>query len=308
MTIANSLKLVILFSVLISPFLLNFGALAQDSPNCLDCHEGYDKSLAGTSHRIDNESSLSSSIRVECISCHDNWKEHQEMPTSENITRPFKLDIAGQARLCGSCHLTPHQKAMASTDPHAGAGLICGSCHTIHLGKSKSFADKIDDKCLTCHKTVAFEFGRRSAHPISSANVQCIDCHELGGIESQLLKHGFDWTCQGCHPDKSGPFLYEHPINYSYLTQGGSCLECHAPHGSDNDKLLNQPGSGNCLQCHSIPVGHRTVHSGLGSKFACVDCHAQIHGSSDNRLFLDPQLGTRFFPDCYQSGCHVVNR
>lgn len=282
-------------------------AFAEDYSNCLDCHDGYDKSLSGTVHSLSTDRRLKSSIKVECISCHDGWKEHQDMPTIENITQPFKLASSGQAELCGRCHLTPHQKAMVSTDPHANAGLTCGSCHTIHVKNNAAIVEK-NDRCLSCHKTVALEFSRRSAHPLNTGNIDCDDCHDQGSAQSQFQKIGFDWTCQGCHPDKAGPFLYEHPVNYAHLTAGGSCIECHNPHGSNNDRLLNQPGSGNCLQCHSIPTGHRTRHSGLGSKLACVDCHSEIHGSSDNRFFLDPQLGNKLFPDCYQSGCHIVNQ
>ena len=62
-----------------------------------------------------------------------------------------------------------------------------------------------------------------------------------------------------------------------------------------------------CLQCHSVPSGHLTTHDGLGVKYDCVECHSEIHGSYDSRLLLDPDLNSKFFPDCYQSGCHSAN-
>ena len=119
---------------------------------------------------------------------------------------------------------------------------------------------------------------------------------------------GLNWKCQGCHSDVAGPYLYEHPVTYQHLVEGVGCTECHSPHGSPNDRLLTQPGNGVCLQCHGTPPGHRTRHSGLGTKLACVDCHSDIHGSYDNNKFLDPMLGTKLFPNCYQSGCHIFNR
>ncbi len=308
MRIIYGSEILIVLTVILRLISISPDVFAENTPNCLDCHEGYDKSLAGTAHQISSDRLLKAAIKVECISCHDGWQEHQEMPTIENITQPFRLVSSRQVELCGRCHLTPHQKTMASTDPHANAGLSCGSCHSIHASGAETGTFDKNERCLSCHRTVALELTRRSAHPLNTGNMECTDCHEQGSAQGSLQKIGFDWTCQGCHPDKAGPFIYEHPVNYSHLTAGGSCIECHNPHGSDNDRLLNQPGSGNCLQCHSIPAGHRTVHSGLGTKFACAECHSEIHGSMNNRYLLDPQLGSKLFPDCYQSGCHIVNQ
>lgn len=165
-------------------------------------------------------------------------------------------------------------------------------------------ADDRENYCLACHTAVGMEFKRRSVHPLESGNVRCTDCHNLAGIEDPMLAVGLNWRCQECHAERSGPFLYEHPVVNNHLIEGGGCVECHQPHGSPNDRLLNQPNNGVCMQCHAVPAGHRTEHSGLGTKLACVECHNQIHGSYDNRLFLDPELGTKLFPDCYQSGCH----
>ncbi|MFH2036306.1 MAG: cytochrome c3 family protein, partial [Candidatus Zixiibacteriota bacterium] len=115
---------------------------------------------------------------------------------------------------------------------------------------------------------------------------------------------GLDWTCQSCHPEKAGPYPHEHPPSYTYSIDGSGCLECHQPHGSQNERLLNQPLSGICLQCHIVPPLHRTKHSGLGIKLSCVECHSDIHGSYDNALMLDPNINVNLASDCYQSGCH----
>jgi DmsE family decaheme c-type cytochrome len=151
------------------------------------------------------------------------------------------------------------------------------------------------------------EFKRRSAHPLESGNIRCTDCHDIAGIDDPLLAAGLNFDCQECHAEKSGPFIYEHPVVNNHTVDGRGCVACHEPHGSPNDRLLNQPGNLVCLQCHAVPVGHRLQHSALGAKLACIECHNQVHGSFDGSKFLDPDLGLKLFPDCFQSGCHSLN-
>jgi DmsE family decaheme c-type cytochrome len=281
--------------------------LADDFSACLDCHDGQDKTLIGSPHELSSSSHLKSSIKIGCGDCHTGWKAHLDDPSSKNIGIATNLSAAKQAELCSKCHLTPHQAAMISTDPHSRTELACTSCHTIHSNPNNSLVkEDLDNYCLSCHTATAFEFKKRSVHPLESGNVRCVDCHNLGSMKDPLLAVGFNGTCQKCHAEESGPFLYEHPVVYNHLVNGGGCTECHEPHGSEVDRLLKQPGSGICLQCHGTPVGHFTEHSGLGSKLYCVQCHTEIHGSFNNRLFLDPDLGIKLFPDCYQSGCHAL--
>ncbi len=279
--------------------------LIDNSETCLNCHDDMGQSLSNSAHRLYSKNDLPATFVAGCIGCHDGWKTHIDDPSADNIEVPSKETYTKQAEVCGRCHENPHQAAMATDDPHNRAQVGCLSCHKIHNNVNKSLlADDDDNFCLTCHKGVAGEFHRRSVHPLNSGNIRCIDCHKMGSIEDPMLAVGMDFRCQECHAEKSGPFLYEHKIVYHYSTQGGSCMECHQPHGSPNDRLLNQPGNGICMQCHMIPPKHRTQHDGLGTKLACVECHSEIHGSYSNKYFLDPELGTKLFPDCNQSGCH----
>jgi DmsE family decaheme c-type cytochrome len=283
--------------------------LIEENSTCLDCHEDRETSLSGTAHQLSFEDELSSPVAVGCIGCHDGWETHLEDPSEETIAALQEYSRFDQAELCGRCHLSSHQVAMMSTDPHNRTEIVCLTCHTVHDNLNRALVkDDAQNFCVTCHTTVAADFKRRSAHPLESMNIRCSDCHPAGGNKDMTLARGLDWSCQGCHTDLAGPYFYEHPVVYNHLVEGVGCTECHEPHGSVNDRLLNQPGNGVCLQCHGIPPGHRTNHSGLGTKLACVDCHTSVHGSYDNRLLLDPDLGVKLFPDCYQSGCHIFNR
>ncbi|MDP2401816.1 MAG: cytochrome c3 family protein, partial [Actinomycetota bacterium] len=82
---------------------------------------------------------------------------------------------------------------------------------------------------------------------------------------------------------KRGPFIWEHaPVREN-------CMNCHLPHGSNNDKLLKQSRPHLCGSCHSFAGG------GMGQTFrhpvdtagptqirgrSCQNCHSQIHGSN----------------------------
>ncbi len=276
----------------------------ESDAQCLECHQDMADNLVDGKHALTKPKG-GERIAVTCIGCHGDWEKHMDDPEAHKPIVPSKLPIIRQADACASCHQNEHQMTMITTDPHSRSGLPCSSCHKIHDNvNAASLIDAEGNFCLTCHQTVGAQFASRSAHPLHEGNVQCNDCHPMNDRKDHQLALGFDWTCQTCHAEVAGPFVYEHPVSYNHLVQGGGCVECHSPHGSPNERLLNQPGNGVCLQCHGVPPGHRTAHSGMAVKVDCVNCHTDIHGSNDNRLFLDPMLTTTFYANCYASGCH----
>jgi len=280
--------------------------LVDKSADCLTCHDTKQASLEGTAHQMNTEGHAQGKIGVGCVGCHEGWEKHLEDPSAETINNPATLSAMDQVRVCGECHLDPHEAGMVSSDPHVREGVGCLSCHTVHGNHNpKLVKDDGADFCATCHTPIVAEFKRRTVHPLEDGNISCIDCQHLCAIKDPMLARGIDWTCQNCHSEKSGPFIHEHPVTLNYLVNGGGCVECHEPHGAPNERLLRQPGNGLCLQCHTLPPLHRTQHSGLGAKADCVLCHTDIHGSNVNRIFLDPNLTTKFVADCYQAGCHV---
>jgi DmsE family decaheme c-type cytochrome len=282
--------------------------IVKKSATCLDCHQEMAAGLDGSVHKISGIKEMSPAIKVGCIGCHDGWEKHLDDPSAETIGKIKELPMVDQARVCGRCHMSEHQAAMVADDPHGRADIGCLDCHSIHNNKNRALTkDDNQNYCGTCHQPIAAEFKKRSFHPLESGNIRCVDCHKLGDPRAGGPKVGIDWTCENCHGDKAGPHIYEHQAANEYSINGGGCMECHEPHGSANDRLLIRPGNNLCLQCHEIPPVHRTQHSGLGMKFDCVFCHSEIHGSYDNGIFLDPDLGIKLFPDCYQSGCHNIN-
>lgn len=275
-----------------------------DSETCLNCHEGYDAGLATTAHALLPPPHR---ITLQCASCHTGGEQHIEDPQPTNIGNPAALPVGEVATLCRDCHVPHAEMNTTGFDPHLAQGFSCLSCHSVHQGQEGLLLDDKTEFCGRCHVAVKAAFAGRSRHPVADGVVDCLSCHSFAGTGEPQFGHGASANCYSCHPEQSGPFIHAHPATISFAVEGGGCIECHQPHGSPNDRLLNQPGSTLCLQCHGVPPGHRTTHSGLGTKWACLDCHSEIHGSNDNNKFLDPDLGAILFPDCYQSGCHIFD-
>jgi DmsE family decaheme c-type cytochrome len=88
--------------------------------------------------------------------------------------------------------------------------------------------------------------------------------------------------CYECHTEKRGPFLWEHePVRES-------CVTCHDPHGSTNDRLLVAKVPMLCQRCHIGTRHPSTIYDSLSIQNksvrvvdrGCVNCHSQIHGSN----------------------------
>jgi len=135
-------------------------------------------------------------------------------------------------------------------------------------------------------------------HPVLEGKMSCSDCHEPHkGIATkgaptniqQTLKAGGlaflskNETCFECHTQQRGPFVYEHEA----VRQG--CSVCHTPHGSVNQRLLNERNATLCIKCHfqeqKIP-GHIFIgevdHSNFLQQGTCwsAGCHEEPHGSN----------------------------
>ena len=102
--------------------------------------------------------------------------------------------------------------------------------------------------------------------------------------------------CYKCHTEKRGPFLYEHaPVREE-------CTSCHAPHGSNHERMLIAKPPFLCQRCHYSahgitgdlsntaagvptappPVGgvNQTTRSSREQERSCKQCHLAIHGSN----------------------------
>ncbi len=248
-----------------------------DREVCASCHEGvmtkYDKTPHGES--LPRKTRLSQEAS-DCETCHGPRSLHIEDPDSS-----LAFSNEQYSAVCMQCH-QDGSRLYWQGDQHESSDVGCVSCHTVMEAKSPSALLKAaneQDVCATCHANVTAKMKRASRHPVTEGNLSCSSCHNPHGSagQSMLVKGGISETCFGCHQDKRGPFIWEHPPVRE------NCLTCHEPHGSNNRNLLTTLSSTLCVSCHQYG-GHinqyryNRVSTPYGD--GCANCHMTLHGSN----------------------------
>lgn len=165
----------------------------------------------------------------------------------------------------------------------------------------------VSEVCMTSHCHDRGEHAEFQGGMHDMRNITCVDCHsnhtpksETGRSKGARLKAATDVeTCAPCHRDKAAKMQR---ANHMPVREGKmGCSTCHAPHGSNNVRLLRAGSSivDACTSCHSEKRGpflfeHAPVHEN------CTTCH-DSHGSSNDRMLVAraPMLCQR---------CHVHSR
>lgn len=135
----------------------------------------------------------------------------------------------------------------------------CGSCHVEEGGKLRRKDQKI--ACYGCHD----DFGKGGKpgiflhEPVAAG--ECTSCHDphAGVAPKQLVLIG-NSLCTKCHENFHG--MHRSAIARGTMTKlppdvlrdGNdlSCLACHLPHQSSNDRLLVKSAPDLCHDCHPV--------------------------------------------------------
>lgn len=217
---------------------------------------------------------------------------------------------------CDTCHsdivrdfrTASHARLQAKGENAKNMG--CESCHgpgSLHVAgggdKSKIInPHKSPETCFQCHATLRAQFQLPHHHPVLEGKMSCSDCHNphkgkaIKGGGTSLQQHvvggglaflSANDTCMQCHTAQRGPFVYEHEA----VREG--CLVCHSPHGSVNQRMLNERNQTLCLKCHfqeqkvagRIFIGD-VDHSSFLPQGTCwsAGCHEEPHGSQVSPL------------------------
>ena len=146
----------------------------------------------------------------------------------------------------------------------------------------------------------------------------CLDCHSQSAGGRKIINWGINGDIHGkasshncCDlGDKKAPYPADPASPTPYPNHVLSCLDCHEPHGSQNEQLLRQEVNGTnvaiitqtnnwwnfCSGCHTMKID-MVYHAGLNQNSTCV-CHG--HGQ------CWPGCG---LPGCAtDSGCTASNK
>ncbi len=221
------------------------------------------------------------------------------------------------AQRCMGCHVSSRDQARYDRSSHLQHGVACSSCHSMHLveavrtpeakrqGSAQATFFNVPkiaegerwlhnsqltkpqtELCGGCHLNVQAQFALPSHHRVPEGAVKCTDCHNAhDSLNPNTLRQVAWQSCATCHPEKVGPFVFNHP---AVKVQG--CTACHIPHGSVNKMLLNRREERFlCLQCHVDPAAANVPHSRLSfqTRGDCTRCHSAIHGSNFDPNYLN---------------------
>jgi DmsE family decaheme c-type cytochrome len=265
----------------------------QGADTCLGCHSDNPNVLAifRTAHaRPGDPRGPFGHGGLQCEACHGPGRAHARGGSLLRIIvfgPKSHTGVAQQNHMCLTCHQTDAAHDWPAS-AHAANDVSCADCHRLHQAEDpvRATATQVD-VCGKCHQAEANALFKPSRHPLRERTMTCTSCHSPHGstAPASLIANTVNETCTTCHAQYRGPFLWEHqPVTEN-------CDNCHEPHGSVQPTLLKARAPFLCQQCHqaaghpSAPNTPRGLPSGMPSPFllvgACLNCHAQIHGSND---------------------------
>jgi len=282
-------------------------ALAQDEADeapaysrngadtCLRCHGEEVVGIFRTKHAQPNDPRTPfGQGQLQCEACHGPGGAHTKRPKKGEERTPViqfgkgaVTPVRQQNEMCLGCHNA--NAGNWHTSAHDDNDVGCADCHAVHHQRdpvrSKATQGEV---CGSCHgiQIQKANMLQPFSHPLREGQMACSSCHSPHGSlsEAMLNRDSVNETCYQCHPDKRGPFLWEHqPV-------GEDCTLCHESHGTAHPAMLKQRPPFLCQQCHG-QQGHPSVPgmpSGLPDGTAsssllavgCVNCHSQVHGSN----------------------------
>lgn len=141
---------------------------------------------------------------------------------------------------------------------------VSAECHADVKTFTHQHSPAQTDRCLACHKQI------NQKHP------------EATTVDFQSVATGAE-LCNQCHPKFKGKKYNHEPA------AKGECLECHKPHGADNQFFLKVEASSQeklCLKCHADQVVAKKFTHGPVGLGACTYCH-NPHESDHQALLKD---------------------
>lgn len=167
-----------------------------------------------------------------------------------------KLQVKDQKEACYACH-GDFEKTAGGEKRYLHEPVANGECTSCHDPHFSAFPKLQRDAkgCVACHEPYPL---RGSIHsPVRDG--RCTACHDphAGPAPKQLVRGG-NGLCIGCHGDShlhhrgtaaAGPMTVLSP-DVPLDGRSLSCLACHLPHQSEQERLLRIHRDELCRKCH----------------------------------------------------------
>jgi DmsE family decaheme c-type cytochrome len=282
---------------------------------CQECHkQGYRRFSASKMAKVFFEAPRGELESRGCEACHGPGRQHIDTEKARDAARAAGTTYTGpkssefivrfgkdsplpardQNDRCLQCH-EKGQRLFWQGSAHESRGLACVTCHQVHqnappplaaarftasLTSNLAFTKRTAmEVCFDCHPMRKAQLQRSSHMPLREGGMTCASCHNPHGSPNPtlLVAASVNQTCYKCHPERRGPFLWEHPPVME------NCLNCHEAHGSARPQLLKVSPPRLCQECHTA-TGHPGTPQLATVRFVfnrgCTNCHSLIHGSN----------------------------
>lgn len=266
---------------------------------CITCHADQGKHFQSTVMGKAFAHAKNDREKLGCEACHGPGRVHVTSGGGKDtipirFTKDSTNTVEERNDACLSCH-SRGNRLFWEGSPHESRNLACVDCHVGHEPQSRRqssdarFNSPLSDLrgtrlpqpelCLQCHQMRRAQLQRSSHMPYREGKVTCTSCHNPHGTPNpkQLIQATVTENCVSCHPERRGPFLWEHPPVME------NCANCHEPHGTNNPQLLKVRMPRVCDSCHDSSR-HPTVPTLLNAirdfNRGCTNCHSRIHGSN----------------------------
>ncbi len=215
-------------------------AKAVGSESCTDCHEAEPNFYKQSYHR---DAFFGGTASGGCESCHGKGSVHSEYFYNNDDYEDDPHDLVGiedlgamsAVREVGALPAVPPAglPALADVRPRPQPGRLLGLPSRRPALRSRGTPSTLrpvvngqsdDAFCTQCHESVSAEFKLQYHHRVPEGQMKCADCHPIHGEpQKNMVVAGRNETCQGCHPEIQGPWVYEH------LGMEEGCDVCHTP-------------------------------------------------------------------------------
>ena len=179
------------------------------TPECLWCHSGRPRPLAGTVNRYREE--VFEAAAISCDRCHGPVDAHLRSPSPSTIVNPAKLKPARRDSVCEQCHLSGEARILNPGSDYGDfrPGMLLEDVLSVYV---------FDDQGRSDFKVVSHseQLRRSRCYRASAGAMWCGTCHNPHQSPSDRTSY-FRSRCESCHQSLAA----DHGYGY------GDCVGCH---------------------------------------------------------------------------------